>query len=233
VLAGAAALALAACGPGSSGNGENTKDGPQVVGDAATALQRAGSVRLTGTVVDGGVAGQVDLRVQGTDATGQMTLKGESVQVRTTGGRTYLRSIAVFWAAEGLPAAQAAQLGDAWVELPAGATGAFTPFSIPALVDQLRTPEGVGYADAIDTTTVRGRDVVVVTGTDERTIQVAATGPPYPLQVHRPAEKAPAPFGSTASPPTPASTLTFTEFGKRTPITAPPSPVELSTLTGS
>lgn len=201
--------------------------------DAAAALQAAGSVRLTGTVVDRGVAGRVDVRVQGADAVGEMTLEGESVQVRTTGGRTYLRSIAVFWAAKGLPTAQAAQLGDEWVALPAGSTGAFTPFSIAALADQLRTPDGVGYDTAVRTTTVRGRDVVVVTGTDERTIQVAATGRPYPLQVDRPAVQAPAPFASSASPATPASSLTFSDFGARTPITAPPSPVDLGTPPGS
>ena len=215
---GLAALLLTACG-GSDGNGESAKKGPQVAADAASALEKAGAVHLTGTGKTNGASIQLDLRLQGNDATGTLIEGSNSIKLVGTGGKLYVQASPAFWTKAGIPESAAGGLDGKWVIVPSSTAGQVLPFNLSSLADQLRHPTGATIKDAVHTGTLHGQKVVVVTQTDGSTLDVAATGTPYPLQ--------------TVDKGTDAGTITASDFGKKTTITAPSGALDLSKLGGS
>jgi hypothetical protein len=215
---GLAALLLTACG-GSDGNGESAKKGPQVAADAASALEKAGAVHLTGTGKTNGASIQLDLRLQGNDATGTLIEGSSSIKLVGTGGKLYVQASPAFWTKAGIPESAAGGLDGKWVIVPSSTAGQVLPFNLSSLADQLRHPTGATIKDAVHTGTLHGQKVVVVTQTDGSTLDVAATGTPYPLR--------------TVDKGTDAGTITASDFGKKTTITAPSGALDLSKLGGS
>jgi hypothetical protein len=221
-----AALALtllSACGGGGGaaadpGNGESAKKGPQVTADAAKALKDAGAVHLTGTGLSEGKSMTLDLHLQGADAQGSITQAGQKLELIGSGGKVYAQAPAAFWTGQGLPAEAAATLAGKWVIVPAGA-GDVLPFTLDSLAAELVKPtDGTTINDKVTTSTYQGTKVVVVTGSDGSTFDVAATGKPYPLY--------------SVNKGKDAGTVTLTDFGKRTTITAPAGALDLSQLEG-
>jgi hypothetical protein len=219
VVAGLAAALLTACGGGSSGNGEAAKKGPQVAADAANALEQAGAAHLKGNVTEQGQSGDVDLQLQGTDVSGTITLGGQKVQLISTGGKIYAKAPAAFWSSFGAPESIAGQLDGQWVIVPGEAASSFDTFTLKGLADSLRKPSDGSIKDAVTTTSLDKQLVVVVSQTDGSTLDVAATGTPYPLKATDKGGDSP-------------GTLTFSGFGKKTTITAPANALDLSTLGG-
>jgi hypothetical protein len=219
VVAGLAAALLTACGGGSSGNGEAAKKGPQVAADAANALEQAGAAHLKGNVTEQGQSGDVDLQLQGTDVSGTITLGGQKVQLISTGGKIYAKAPAAFWSSFGAPESIAGQLDGQWVIVPGEAASSFDTFTLKGLADSLRKPSDGSIKDAVTTTSLDKQLVVVVSQTDGSTLDVAATGTPYPLKATDKGGDSP-------------GTLTFSDFGKKTTITAPANALDLSTLGG-
>jgi hypothetical protein len=220
VVAGLAAALLTACGGGSSGNGEAAKKGPQVAADAANALEQAGAAHLKGNVTEQGQSGDVDLQLQGTDVSGTITLGGQKVQLISTGGKIYAKAPAAFWSSFGAPESIAGQLDGQWVIVPGEAASSFDTFTLKGLADSLRTPTGgTTINDPVSTATVDGQKVVVVTQSDGSTLDVASSGQPYPLKAENKGGDSP-------------GTLTFSDFGKKTTITAPSGALDLTQLAG-
>lgn len=215
---GLAAVLLTACG-GPEGNGESAKKGPQVAADAASALEKATAVHLTGTGTSDGKQMTVDFHLQGADATGTVTQDGETVRLTNTGGKVYVQASSGFWAQAGVPESSAGALGGKWVIVPSSAAGELMPFTLKGLADQLRHPSDAKIKDAVHAGTLHGQKIVVVTQTDGSTLDVAATGTPYPLQA---VDKGKNP-----------GTVTASDFGKRTTITAPSGALDLSQLGGA
>lgn len=228
VLVALAAVLLTGCSsavsgkasPGSAvGNGERWKKGPEVAADAADALQQAGSVHLSGTVSSGGQQTQLDLFVQGTDASGSISLAGQQVQIIATGGKAYLKAPAAFWSSQGIPSALAGQLGGQWVIVPADTPKGLGFVSLSALTAELRQPsDGTTIQDGVTTAQLDGKPVVVVSQSDGSTLSVAAEGTPYPLKAE-----------SKGSSP---GTLTLSQFGTRQDISAPPNPLNPNDIGG-
>jgi hypothetical protein len=221
-----AALALtllAACGGGSGaaadpGNGESAKKGPQVTADAAKALKEAGAVHISGTGSSDGKSLTIDLHLQGADAQGSITQAGQKLELIGTGGKVYAQAPAAFWTAQGLPAEAGATLAGKWVIMPADA-GDVLPFTLDSLAAELVKPtDGTTSNDKVTTSTYQGQKVVVVTASDGSTTDVAATGKPYPLH--------------SVNKGKDAGTVTLTDFGKRTTITAPAGALDLNQLAG-
>ena len=215
---GLAAVLLTACG-GSEGNGESAKKGPQVAADAASALEKAGAVHLTGSGTTDGKQLDVDLHLQGDDAMGTMSVSGEKLHIVATGGKFYIQASSGFWSQSGVPASAGSALADKWVIVPSEAAGQLMPFSLKSLAEQLRAPTDAKIKDDVRTSTLHGKKVVVVTQTDGSTLDVAATGTPYPLQA---VDKGKNP-----------GTITASDFGKKTTITAPSGALDLSQLGGA
>lgn len=228
-VAGLTALLLSGCGGGTSatngsaasspaGNGESGKTGQQVADDAADALEKAGAVHLTGSGTTEGKTMTVDLHMQDADAVGTITMDGGTLDVTNTGGTFYIRASAPFWTAQGVPAQAVPALAGKWVIVPSSATKDFAQFTVKGMADQLRKPTDATIEPKVHTDTLNGQKVVVVSQSDGSTLDVAATGTPYPLQT---VDK-----GATTG------TMTASDFGKRTTITAPSGAVDLSQLAG-
>jgi hypothetical protein len=208
---------LAACG-GDSGNGESAKKGPQVTADAAKALRGAGAAHLIGTGTSDGKSMSLDLHLQGADAQGSITQGGQKLQVISTGGKVYAQAPLGFWTAQGLPAAAGALGAGRWVIVPSTA-GEVLPFTLDSLAKELEKPsDGTTVEDKVTTSTYQGQKVVVVTSSDGSTVDVAASGKPYPLY--------------SVNKGKDAGTVTLSDFGKRTTITAPSGALDLNTLPG-
>jgi hypothetical protein len=214
---GLAAVLLTACG-GSDGNGESAKKGPQVAADAATALEKAGAVHLVGNGKLSVKDVTADLHLQGDDATGTLTEGSDQLKIVETGGKVYAQGSGGFWAQSGVPAQVADALSGKWVIVPSDAAGEILPFSLKSLADDLRHPTGAKIKDDVHTGTLHGKKVVVVTQTDGSTLEVAATGTPYPLR--------------TVDKGSDAGTFEASEFGKKVTITAPSGALDLSQLAG-
>jgi hypothetical protein len=213
---GLAVVLLAACG--SNDNGESAKKGPQVAGDAANALEKAGAAHLTGSGTQGGKPMKLDVHVVGADASGTLTMNGAKVDLVNVGGKLYVRASGDFWTQNGVPASAISLLDGKWVIVPGQAAGELDQFSLKGLADELRNPSNGTIKEDVTTGTVDGQKVVVVTESDGSTLDVAATGKPYPLRV---VDK-----GSQAS------TINVSDFGKKTAITAPSGALDLSQLSG-
>jgi hypothetical protein len=239
-LAGLTTLLLAACGSTSgtstdavagsasssapatpatpAGNGEAAKTGSQVAADAADALASASAVHMVGNGISDGQPLSMDLHLQGSDVSGTVTMGGQPLGLLSAGGKTYMQATAAFWKTQQVPTSIAKKLDGRWVLVPAEAGNPFAEFSLPKLADQLRTPDSTTWQPAVTKGSYQGQDVVVISESDGSTTQVAATGKPYPLQA---VDKGSEP-----------GTLTFSDYGVAVPITAPPSPLDLSTLGG-
>jgi hypothetical protein len=215
---GLAAVLLTACG-GSDGNGESAKKGPQVAADAANALEKSGAVHLTGTGATNGTAIKIDLRLQGNDATGTLTEGSDKIKLIGSGGKLYVQASTGFWTQAGVPESAAGGLAGKWVIVPSSAAGQVLPFTLSSLADQLKHPTGATIKDAVHTGTLKGQKVVVETQTDGSTLDVAATGTPYPLQ--------------TVDKGSDAGTISASDFGKKTTITAPSGAIDLTQLGGA
>jgi hypothetical protein len=210
----AAALLLTACG----GSPLEGKSGPQVADAAADALEKAGSVHVSGAVEQDGEEGDVDLHLQGEDAIGTLALAGADIELLSVDGQVYLQAPPEFWTGFGLPEEFAAQFDGQWVVVPAEASSEFADFSLAGFVDELRNPESP-VKDDVESGEVDGEDVVIVEQEDGSTLSVADDEDSYPLEITNKGD----------SP----GTLTFSRFGEEEDITAPTDALDLNELIGA
>ena len=211
----AAALLLTACGGGPL----DDKTGPEVSAAAADALEAAGSFHLSGTVSRGGQASEVDLHLQGEDATGTLRLDGSELQLLGVGGEVYVQAAPEFWTAFGMSTDVAAQLEGQWVTVPAEAAAGFQPFSVAGFVEELRNPDEA-VKDEVTATEVDGDDAVVVALEDGSTLTVLNDDPSYPVEL-------------TNDEGDSSGKVTISRIGEEEEITAPSDPVDLAELTGA
>lgn len=231
-LAGLAAVLLTACGGGddeasSSGSGSSSssssassasgladKSGPEVAKAAADALEGVDAVHVKGDGTSDGQQLALDLQVQGEDLSGTISNAGQTLQIIHTGGQTYAQAPAEFWSSQGVPAEAVGQLAGKWVTLPAEVGDSLSGISLQDLVSELRNPTDGAYQDDVTTDTRDGKKVVVLKQAGGSTLQVAAEGEPYPLYSETKGDE--------------PGTLTFSGFGEKQAIAAPPSPLDLS-----
>jgi hypothetical protein len=225
VVAGLSAALLTACGGGSvDGTGTRAPSapatatrtaptGPELAAQAADALEQAGSARIQGSGHAEGQDVGLDLRLNGKDATGTVTLMGQQIELTVAGGAAYVRAPAAFWTAKGVPGPSAARLAGTWVRAPDAAASDLTEFNLAGLVDELRHPTDVTFDDRVTAGQVGGQPVWLLTDSDGSTTTVAAQGPPYPLQVSMTGVE--------------HGELTLSEFGAVPPITAPAGAIDL------
>ena len=95
------ALLLSACGGDSPLEG---KTGPEVAELAADALVEAGSVHVSGEMTDDGETGEIDLRLEGDDAAGTLTMDGVEIEIISVDGTAYLRGTSDLVSMLGIPA---------------------------------------------------------------------------------------------------------------------------------
>ena len=223
------ALAVAGCGSSSpggstSGNGEASKSGQQVVTDAVKAAEGASSFRMSGTINTGGQQIGLDLTIaKGKGAQGSMTLGGQKVDLVIVDADAYMNAGAAFWTQFG------GTSGSAIAQLVAGKWFKFSTTdpqfsSITGLTDSKSLFDSLSSSAGTITnkgaTTYKGqRAVAIFAGSKNGTLYVATTGVPYPIAI---AKTGAAEGGA----------LTFGDWDKSVTLTAPSGAIDSSQLGG-
>ena len=210
----AAALLLTACGSGPL----EGKTGSEVATAAADALESAGAFHLSGTISRGGSATEVDLQLQGEDASGTLSLDGQEIELITVDDAVYVQAAPEFWSSFGIPAESAAQFDGQWVSVPAEAAAGFQSFTLAGFVAEIRSPDGE-VEDEVTTTEVDGDDAVVVSLLDGSSLTVLDDDPSYPVAL-------------TNDEGGSSGTLTISGFGEEEDITAPSGALDLTEVMG-
>lgn len=246
LAAGVGAVLVSACGSGGSAPaaGEASKTAAQILADAQTALGSAGSfhMRFSATsATDGPMV--MDLVVSSSGMKGTVSIQGVTGNVVYTGGQSYLQG-RDFFAKEG-GAAAAAVIGDRWVKVPAGQSFGFDGFEDPKTVALcLLSTHGTlvkgGTSTYAGRSTVQVLDKGDIPGDAPGTVDIATSGPAYPLHMVQTGPQTPgqekqlAVCGSSSSSPGAAITneqVTLSGFGAPVTIAAPPDPLELPSST--
>lgn len=201
--------ASSASAAAASSNGEQSKTPQQVLADAKSALFNAQAVHVKGTESQQGQTQMLDVQFQGEDTAGTLTISGITLNVVKTGGKVYLKAPEQFWAKTAGPAA-APKLANRWLVQDAAMAGNVSALTLQGVAASLNAADSP-LKPGVTTSQVDGQPAVVVTEQDGSTLAVASTGTPLPLQV----------IGNGAA----KGSLSFTGYGQRQPITAPPGAV--------
>src|SRR4051812_33238968 len=162
-----------------------TPSGPDLVGQAADALEQAGAVHMQGSITGDGDPGSLDLHLQGGDLAGTVVREGQTVQLVVTGGAAYVQTTAAWWTAHGAPAAAANGLDGVWVHMPDAFIAQFTePYSFGALLGYLRDAAHGQFEEPVQADGPDGRPVWELrdVGDAEGFLAIAAEGTPYPVE---------------------------------------------------
>ena len=250
-------MVAASCGGSStSTSAEADRTPDQILGDAATAISKVTTYHFVVDTTQTGSALHLDLHVGGPGkVTGSLTTEGLNVDIVVTGSDVYLRGGKDFWTKFG-GAAAAALVADKWVKVPSSATDSITkPLGMFADTSEiakclLTAPHGTVTKS---TTTVDGQAVIELRdagdqpGTEAGTLDIAASGPPYPVRLvtdgnRKPGGATPPPDCSTSSSSSSSSasstssgaggSVTFKEWGAPVTVTPPPDALDLSKLGG-
>jgi hypothetical protein len=211
-LAGATATALLLTGCGAG----DDRTGPELVEDAATALQEAGSVSVAGTADMNGEEAEIDLHVQEDGATGTVTVQGTEVELLLAGDQAFMQAPADFWTNFGVPAEAAAGFEGQWLLLPAETMPDLGPVSLDGLVDELRNPDSE-VEDEVTEGEVDGEDVLIATTAEGSTLSVLAGDDSYPVRIESTGDE---------------GVMNLSRFGETEDISAPADFIDLSQLAG-
>src|SRR6476659_7265778 len=108
---------IAGCGGGSgSSNGEEDKTASQILADARRAATGAGSVHVTGTILDSGTRLKLNLHAGDRTGSGTITFRGSPIQVIRIGNTLYMKAPASFYTATGANTATATLLDRKWLK---------------------------------------------------------------------------------------------------------------------
>ncbi len=174
---------IAGCG-GSSDNGVSAKSPDAILQAATSAIEKASSLRVSGSVTSSSSPISLDLDlVSGKGGKGTMAESGLSFQIIVVNGTVYLNGSQSFWQHFG-GSAMAQFLNGKWLKGPA--TGNFASLAQLANLHQLlgQLIANHGKLTKGGKTTVNGQSVVALNDTTNGgTLYVATTGQPYPIQI--------------------------------------------------
>jgi hypothetical protein len=201
-------------------NGVSALSAEQILAKAKSALGAADAVHIAGAGTDEGTAVKLDMRYGAHGAVGTFTIDGQRLDLLRVADDVYVKGSTSFWTTFADPSI-GKLLGGKYVKTTL--TDArfkdladFTDLS--SSVDGFLEPDGAISKGA--TATVAGQSAIALVskGATGGTLYVATTGRPYPLSIAGKDNK-----------------LTFTEYGKAVPVTAPPAAqvVDADTLPGS
>ncbi|MGW2212243.1 hypothetical protein [Streptomyces sp. NPDC001781] len=211
VLAASTLTMLTGCGeedPDAGTNGVGRLPARKIQTQSRAAADAAQAVHLAGTVVTGGVAFKLDMRLKSGGGSGSVTSKGSTFQLLRVGDELYVKAGAAFWNHGGDTSA-AGKLDGKYVKVPQK-DPAYRKFSgltekdvlLPALLPLHGRLATAGHHTQAGTRTIR----VTGDGGPGGTLDVSLEGKPYPLRLVR---------GGGAG------TLTFSEWGKDFPAAEP------------
>jgi hypothetical protein len=221
VLAG---VLFAGCGSSSKSaksNGEESKPAAKVLADAKTAATSASSAHVSGSIQSEGTPITLDLSTaRGKGAKGSMSTSGLKFDLVRIGDTLYIRGSDEFL--KHFAGGDVAQLlHDKWLKASAthGRLKSLAPLtSLGALFAGVSAQHGKLVNDG--KSTYKGDDVVVIRDTsDNSKLYVAATGKPYPVAI----------VGGKKGE---SGTITFDDWNKSVPLSAPDGAIDISQFGG-
>jgi hypothetical protein len=218
VAAGSGAAGSPGAGAASSGPARPV---PATIAAMKAAVRSASSVRMTGTLSGpGGQTVGLDVGlIRSGGFSGTVTQGGVRQTIINAGGTVYIKATRAFLAQLHVPAAVCSVMCGKYVAMTAARGDALAgELSMPQL---LRSFTGTlpGFTRARPQT-INGRSVQVLHGSDGSTLALAATGPPFPVEV--------------ISPPGRHGRVSFSQWNQVPRPAAPPAGtvIRLSKLTG-
>jgi len=207
------AVALAGCG-GSSGNGVTSKSPTEILAASKAGAVSATSVRVSSKNSQGPLLRTSNLELASNGGRAQVSAFGLAFELIRAGNTLYLRGTRAFYQRLGGSAAHVPQ--GAWLKAPANGSvqlaqlAAFTDLS--GELNRLLSTSGPTAKGA--TTTVNGQKAIELKETAKlfsRSLYVATTGKPYPIQlVNRGRE---------------AGLIRFSGWNEPVSLTAPPNAI--------
>jgi hypothetical protein len=226
LLAGCAGGEVAGSGtpasPSPSDNGVARLSADEILAKAKAALQGAEAVRIKGSAGRGTERTDIDMRYAGSNAQGKISVGGQQIELRRIGQTVYLKGSREFWTSAA-NAAAAELLTGKWLKTSL-ADPRFAPLAeftdLSKAADGILDPEGTARKGARKT--IAGTPAIALLDSkDGGALYVATTGKPYPLRIE-------------PKDPKEDGTMTFSDFGKKVAVPAPPAElvVDVSKLGG-
>lgn len=213
VIAAIVAVVLVVTGGKKNGpalNGVQNQNATDALASSREAFRAASSAQITGTVFDNGSAIRLDLTLAAGDNTqGTLTIDNADVQLIKVGSDVYIKGDQDFLKKyAGNDTAVLNQLNGKWLKT--ATTTDFDLFTLDGFAGLLKGGTGTNAVNpTVTQSTLNGQKVVVVSQKDGSTLDIANTGPALPLKLD--------------SKGSDGGTVTFTNYNKATPITAPPA----------
>jgi hypothetical protein len=185
VLAGWAGATSASSATNASPNGEASKTPTQIIRDVKAAVANAKDAHIFGSGTSGGTKLTLDLHlVAGQGGAGRISTGGLGFKIVRIQGKAYFEGNKAFLTHYAGATAAELFLGK-WFEASAkkGDFASFTPLtSLVQLTDGIFS--GYGKLEVGKTTTIHGQPAIpLIDTTKGGTLYVAATGPPYPIEL--------------------------------------------------
>jgi hypothetical protein len=198
--------------PSRSVTGYAAADPARIVHDMTAAAHAASSVRVSGSLDQGGSTVVLDVTYAGADAQGSANFAKSSLELVRAGGALYIRAPRAVWLAQGVKEAALPRVVGKWVRLPSADAERFR--ILTDLQYLLANFERTAYV--VDgARTVNGVDAVALRDSAGTVLTVEAAAPHVPLTI----------TGGAGD-----GSLTFTRWNRPVSITAPVGAVNLSSV---
>jgi hypothetical protein len=169
----------AACGS----SGLASEPPSKVLSAAVSATTEAAGYEVTGSGDFTDNVTSLDIRVIGADWSGTFVVGGVTIDIMQVDGNVYVRAPAAYYSAAGDSSAEAADLNDVWVEGAAGSKVANDFAALSARLDISSDLAATGTVTSDGTASIDGEPVVILKAADGSTVDIASSGPAYPLRV--------------------------------------------------
>jgi hypothetical protein len=216
-LAGAALIATAVSACGSSSPGLASQPASRIIARSQAAMNGLSSLHATGTGTFSGTSGRLDLYLTNHGGRGTIVAGDKTISLIDVGPHVYIRASQAFWSAQAGPSL-GRRLGGRW--LTASDTGQFAQLAqlltLRPFVDKLLASHGSLTRGA--TTTIAGHRAIAIRDTTQGGVAyIAASGPPYVLEIVNQAK---------------GQSIAFSGLNQPVSLAAPPGAVSVSSLLG-
>jgi ribosomal protein S9 len=202
----AAGLLTAACGQSPAAN-------PNTVAKIAprmeAAMRAAQSVHMVGSVDENSQQITMDVSFQGGGMSGTVSAAGQTVNLVLLAGKAYVKVDQAFLKEAGLPASDCSSMCGRYLAVPSSQLGQAGSLTLSSLMSQMLSKIPSVNNDTSEVfvrSTLNGQPVLKGSG-DGVTLEVAGSGPPYPLLITQAGQ----------------GTVAFSEWNAVPPITPPPA----------
>jgi hypothetical protein len=202
----AAGVLTAACGGSPATNPDSAA---KIVPAMEAAMRAATSVHMAGTVKDGSQQITLDVSFQGGGMSGTVGVAGQTIDLVVLSQQAYVKVDQGFLSIAGLPASDCSSMCGKYLAVPSSQLGQAGSLSLSGLMGKMLSKMPTMKNDTTDlfvSATLNGQ-AVLKGGADGVTVDVAASGPPYPLLISGSGEGA----------------ITFSQWNSVPPLTPPPA----------